>query len=50
MTTDETDKMIEEIMANHNAAIAAIAASIQSEAETIVECKVSDKDFVWSSG
>jgi hypothetical protein len=50
VTTSATkDEMIEEIMANHNATIAATATSIQLGAETIVECEVSNKDFVQSS-
>jgi hypothetical protein len=48
MTTNEKDNMIK-IFADRNTAMAAIAASMQSDAEMIVECKVSNKDFVWSS-
>jgi hypothetical protein len=49
MTTGEKDDMIEKILADHDAAIASTTALMQLEAETIIECKVSDEDFVWSS-
>jgi hypothetical protein len=50
MTTDEQDNMIEKLLADRDAAMAATAASTQSEEATIIECEVSEEDFVRSSG
>jgi hypothetical protein len=50
MTTNEKDEMIKKILANHNAAMAATAASTPLEAEMIIEHEVSDEDFVQPSG
>jgi hypothetical protein len=50
MTTDEQDDMIEKLLADRDAAMAATAASTQSEEATIIEREVSEEDFVWSSG
>jgi hypothetical protein len=50
MTTDEQDNMIEKLLADRDAAMAATAASMQSEEATILEREVSEEDFVWSSG
>jgi hypothetical protein len=49
MTTDEQDDMIEKLLANHDAAMAATAASTQSEEALIIEREVREEDFVWSS-
>jgi hypothetical protein len=49
MTTNEQDDMMEKLLANHDAAITATAASTQLEEATIIECEVSEEDFVWSS-
>jgi hypothetical protein len=52
MTLDEEDSFIQRIMANHNAAMAATAASTtQTETSegTLVEREVDDADFVRSS-
>jgi hypothetical protein len=49
LTIDEEDKMIEQIMADHDAAMAARAASPHSEDRKVMEYEVSDEDFVWSS-
>jgi hypothetical protein len=49
MTTNKQDDMIEKILADHDAALAATAASMQSEEATIVEREVSEEDFVQSS-
>jgi hypothetical protein len=49
MTTNEQDNMIEKFLANRNAAMAATAASTQSEEAMIIEREVSEKDFVQSS-
>jgi hypothetical protein len=46
MTIDEKNDMIEQIMADHNAAIVIATASTHLEEGTIVECEVSNKDFV----
>jgi hypothetical protein len=53
MTLDEQDKFIQQIMANHNAAVAAAAESMThtgTSEGTLVERKVNDADFVRSSG
>jgi hypothetical protein len=50
MTTNEQDDMIEKLLADHDAAMAATAASTQSKEATIIEHEVSEEDFVWSSG
>jgi hypothetical protein len=50
MTTNEKDEMIKEIMVNHNTTMAATAALMHLEAGIIMECEVSDEDFVWPSG
>jgi hypothetical protein len=53
MTLDEEDSFIQRIMANHNVAMAAAAASTtQTETSegTLVEREVDDADFVRSSG
>jgi hypothetical protein len=50
MTSDEQDDMIEKLLADHNAAMAATAASTQSKKATIIECEVSEEDFVRCSG
>jgi hypothetical protein len=50
MTTDEQDDMIEKLLADRDAAMAATAASTQSEEATIIEREVSEEDFVRSSG
>jgi hypothetical protein len=47
---DEEDEMVEHILANRDAAMAATAASAHSSEGTIIECEVSEEDFVWSSG
>jgi hypothetical protein len=47
MTID--DQMIKLIMADRNAAMAATALSPHSEEGKVVECEISDKDFVWPS-
>jgi hypothetical protein len=47
---DEEDDMVKCILANHDAAIAATAASTHLSEDIIIECEVSDEDFVWSSG
>jgi hypothetical protein len=47
MTSDEQDNMIEKLLANRDAAMAATAASMQSEEATIIE---SEEDFVQCSG
>jgi hypothetical protein len=49
MTTDEQDDMIEKLLADRDAAMAATAASTQSEEATIIEREVSEEDFVQSS-
>jgi hypothetical protein len=50
MTTDEQDNMIEKLLADCDAAMAATAASTQSEEATIIECEVSEQGFVRCSG
>jgi hypothetical protein len=53
MTLDEEDKFIQQIMANHDAAVAAAAESTTYTATsegTLVEREVEDMDFVQSSG
>jgi hypothetical protein len=50
MTTDEQDDMIEKLLADHDAAMAATAALTQSEEAMIIEREVREEDFVWSSG
>jgi hypothetical protein len=50
LTVDEEDDMVEHILANHDAAMAATAESTHSSEGTIIECEVSEEDFVWSSG
>jgi hypothetical protein len=47
---DEEDDMVEHILANRDAVMAATAASAHSSKGTIIECEVSEEDFVWSSG
>jgi hypothetical protein len=53
MTLDEQDEFIQNIMANHDAAIAAAAESTThtgSSEGTLVDREVNDKDFIRSSG
>jgi hypothetical protein len=50
MTSDEQDDMIEKLLADRNAAMAATAASTQSEEATIIEREVSEEDFIRCSG
>jgi hypothetical protein len=53
MTLDEQDKFIQQIMANHDAAVAAAAESTThtgTSEGTLVEREVDDSDFVRSSG
>jgi hypothetical protein len=50
MTTNEQDNMIKKLLADRDAAMAATAASMQLEEATIIECEVSEEDFVQSSG
>jgi hypothetical protein len=50
MTSDEQDDMIEKLLADRDAAMAATAASTQSEEATIIEREVSEEDFVRCSG
>jgi hypothetical protein len=47
---DEEDEMVEHILANRDVAIAATPASAHSSEGTIIECEVSEEDFVRSSG
>jgi hypothetical protein len=47
---DEEDEMVEHILANCNVAMAATAASAHSSEGTIIECEVSEEDFVRCSG
>jgi hypothetical protein len=47
---DEEDEMVERILANHDAAMAATAASAHSSEGLIIDRKVSEEDFVRSSG
>jgi hypothetical protein len=49
MTTDEQDDMIEKLLADRDAAMAATAASTQSEEALIIEREVREEDFVRSS-
>jgi hypothetical protein len=49
MTIDEKDNMIEKIMADNDTTIVITAASTHLEEEMIIECEVSDEDFIWSS-
>jgi hypothetical protein len=46
---DEEDDMVERILANRNAAMAATAASAHSSKGTIIEREVTREDFVRSS-
>jgi hypothetical protein len=53
MTLDEEDHFIQQIMANHNAAMAAAVVSTTQTSTsegTLVEREVKDADFVPSSG
>jgi hypothetical protein len=53
MTLDEQDKFIQQIMANHDAAVAAAAelmTRMGTSEGTLVEREVNDSDFVRSSG
>jgi hypothetical protein len=53
MTLDEQDKFIQQIMANHNTAVAAAAGSMtqmDTSEGTLVKREVDDTDFVRSSG
>jgi hypothetical protein len=53
MTLDEQDKFIQQVMANRDAAIAAIAESMthmETSEGTLVEREVDESDFVRSSG
>jgi hypothetical protein len=53
MTLDEQDEFIQNIMANHDAAMAAVAESTThtgSDAGTLVDREVDDTDFIRSSG
>jgi hypothetical protein len=47
---DEEDEMVKHILANCDAAMAATAASVHSSEGPMIECEVSEEDFVWSSG
>jgi hypothetical protein len=47
---DEEDEMVERVLANRDAAMAATAALVHSSEGTIIECEVSEEDFVRSSG
>jgi hypothetical protein len=47
---DEEDEMVEHILANRDAAMAATAASAHSSEGPIIEREVSEEDFVRSSG
>jgi hypothetical protein len=52
MTLDEQDEFIQQIMASHNAAVAAIAeltTQMGTSEGTLVEREVNDSDFVISS-
>jgi hypothetical protein len=52
MTLDERDEFIQQVMANHDAAMAAIAESTThtgTSEGTLVEREVDDSDFVRSS-
>jgi hypothetical protein len=53
MTLDEQDEFIQQIMANHDAAVAATAESMThtgTSKGTLVEREVDDTNFVRSSG
>jgi hypothetical protein len=53
MTLDEQDKFIQQVMANRNTAMAAIAESmthVGASEGTLVEREVDESDFVRSSG
>jgi hypothetical protein len=50
MTSDEQDNMIEKLLADCDPAMAATAASTQSEEATIIEREVTEEDFIRSSG
>jgi hypothetical protein len=53
MTLDEQDNFIQQIMANHDTAVAAAAESTTKTGTsegTLVEREVDDSDFVRSSG
>jgi hypothetical protein len=53
MTLEEEDDFIQQIMANHNAAVAATAEStiqMSTSEGTLVEREVDDTDIVRSSG
>jgi hypothetical protein len=53
MTLDKEDHFIQQIMANHNAAVAAASVSstqMSTSEGTLVEREVDDADFVRSSG
>jgi hypothetical protein len=50
MTINEEDQMIEQIMANHNVAMAATAVLPHLDKGKVIECEVSDEDFIQSSG
>jgi hypothetical protein len=47
---DEEDDMVEHILANRDAAMAATEALAHSSKGTIIEREVGEEDFVWSSG
>jgi hypothetical protein len=47
---DEEDEMVKHILANRDAAMAATAALAHSPEGPIIECEVSEEDFVQSSG
>jgi hypothetical protein len=49
LTIDEEDDMVEHILVNHNATIAATAVLSHLSEGAIIECKVNKEDFVWSS-
>jgi hypothetical protein len=50
LTVDEEDEMVERVLANRDAAMAATATSTQSEEATTIEREVSEEDFVRCSG
>jgi hypothetical protein len=53
MTLDEQDKFIQQVMANHNAAMAAVAeltTHTGTSEGTLVEREVDESDFVRYSG
>jgi hypothetical protein len=51
MTLDEQDEFIQDIMANRDAAMAAIAESTTRSSEgTLVDREIDDVDFIRSSG